>query len=131
LKSHDVAKALAELTQILKASPNSEIGKLQLTEPVKNKMGSSQIAVSLDILISLATIDKSEWLNFASEMSLPMEFRPRDGSRDILGKIFRYLEENQEAREKIKAKVRQKSSIEGSDSVIKALSLLIPNKPRK
>lgn len=128
MKSHELAKALNELVNILKAQPSVELSKMKLSaSPPVQKLGTNQIAVSLDVLISLATIDKSEWLNFAKEMKLPLEFRPRDGSRDILGKIFKYLEENRDAREMVKARVRQKS-LEGSASVMKALSLLIPEK---
>jgi hypothetical protein len=128
MKSHDIAKAMTELAGTLKSAPNTDISKLTLSKAASvERLGSNQIAISLDILVSLASIDKSEWLNFANEMNLPLKFRPRDGSRDILGKIFKYLEENKEAREKIKAKVRQKS-LEGSASVMKALSLLIPEK---
>jgi hypothetical protein len=124
MKSHELANALIVLADFLKSTQNTEISKLK-AQKTEKKIGSTQLAVNLDVLISLSSIDKNEWLNFVEEMNFPLEFRPRDGSRDILGKIFKYLEENKEAREKVKAKVRQKS-IEGSASVMKALSLLIP-----
>src|SRR5712691_7134220 len=55
-------------------------------------VSTSQIAVNLSTLAELARIDKRQWLNFAREYHLPIETRPRDAARDILGKVLVYLE---------------------------------------
>jgi len=82
------------------------------------------MAVSLSTLVDLARIDKQQWLSFIEENHFPIEFRQRDAARDILGKLLAYLEENPDAREKLKA-IATKKSGQASPELMKALAYLL------
>jgi hypothetical protein len=58
------------------------------------------------------------------ENNFPIDIRPRDGSRDIIGKLFAYLEENPLAQEKLKSSATRSTS-KSSPELMKALSTLL------
>lgn len=121
MKTHDVAKILIQLGRMLRKAPNVELSELNFTQPAKLKKG--DVAVGLSTLVELAKIDKSQWLSLTYEYNLPIEIRPRDASRDILGKVLKYLEEHPEAQQKIKDSVNNNS--QASPELMRALSLLL------
>jgi hypothetical protein len=69
-------------------------------------------------------LDKQQWLNFAREYHLPIETRPRDAARDILGKVLAYLESNPEARKELKEKATKRVS-ETSPELMRAFAFLL------
>lgn len=87
-------------------------------------VSTANMAVNLDTLIDLAKIDKSQWLTFIQENGFPISTRSRDASRDLLGKVLRYLEENTEARAKLKENVMRRTG-QASPELMKALSVLL------
>ena len=86
---------------------------------------SSNMAVSLSTLVDLARVDKQQWLSFIEENQFPIDTRPRDAARDILGKLLVYLEQNAEARQKLKAIATRKSGGQASPELMKALAYLL------
>jgi len=82
------------------------------------------MALSLSVLADLARIDKRQWLSFVRDNDLQIDTRPRDGSRDILDKVLRYLMENTEAREQLRDRVARRSS-QTSPELMKAFAYLL------
>lgn len=125
LKTHDLAKALIRLAEILNSGPDVEVGELRLG-PSQASLGEARetMAVNLSTLANLSRIDKTQWLSFIRENGLPIQLRPRDASRDILGKVLRYLEEHADAREKLKQSAARKGG-QTSPELMKAFSILL------
>lgn len=123
MKTHDLARALRLAADLLKAGPNVPLEEVRIVS--SDDHGSTgEIAVNLSTLASLSRIDRKQWLAFILEYNLPIEVRPRDASRDILGKLLRYLEEDAAARERLKQKAS--STIrQGSPELLKALQSLL------
>ena len=126
MKSHELATALSELAQLLKSGPNVSVGELRLSSPgLFQKETTQNIAVNLSTLVSLSRIDKRQWLNFVAENALPIQLRPRDASRDILGKVLTYLDNHAEARERVKQAAVGRRTGQTSSELMKAFSILL------
>ena len=124
MKSHDLAQALLTLAKMLRSGPNAELAQLRLRDVLGEPHGSQQLALNLSTLVSLSSVDKSRWLQLIRENRFPIEVRPRDGSRDIFGKLCAYLEENPLAQEQLKASATRSSS-QSSPELMKALATLL------
>jgi len=129
VKTHLLAKSLSELARVLRKLPNVELNELQ---DVVNTSRSSahpedDVAVSLDALVGLARVDKQRWHDFIKDHRFPIEVRPRDASRDILGKLLKYLESNPRALQKLKA--RSKRRMEPSSELLQAFETLLRERP--
>lgn len=123
MKTHELAKVLRTLASVLEKSSNVRLEEATITTP-SSKMNSHQISVSLSTLVELSRVDKRQWAAFVEDLGFPIGIRPRDASRDILGKLLKYLEENETAREKLKSKAASRGS-EASPELMKALSSLL------
>ncbi|NGO56246.1 hypothetical protein G6N73_35810 [Mesorhizobium camelthorni] len=98
MKTHDVAKSLNALARFLKNGPNEDLGAFLSGRSVKSV---DDIPTALSTLVALSSLGKSQWLSLISQYNLPIDVRPRDASRDILGKILKHLEESPESRRRI------------------------------
>ncbi len=123
MKTHEFARALRLLAKALDNSPDVELTETAIS-PLTKKMDASTMALSLSVLTDLARIDKRQWLSFVQENNLRIDTRPRDGSRDILDKVLRYLMENAEAREQLRERVARKSA-HTSPELMRAFAFLL------
>lgn len=128
MKTREVAKALYALARLLETCPNIEMDKVVLCEPdasvKRTEMSDSELIVNLDTMVRLSSIDKQQWLDFVKLNNIAIDIRPRDASRDILGKILRFLDANPEAKYRLQNKVETISS-ESSQQLTTALRLLL------
>ena len=124
MKSHDLAKALKSLASLIESSPNVPIEELNVGSRNMLQRDSGQLAVSLSTLVDLSRVDKQQWLSFIDELNFPIDVRPRDASRDILGKLLNYLDANPNARQRLKTQAAVKGSKE-SPELMKALASLL------
>jgi hypothetical protein len=124
MKSHDLAQGLSTLARLLKSGPNVELSQLRLKDAFGGPQSSNELALNLSTLVSLSSVDKSKWLQLIKEHSFPIEVRPRDGSRDIFGKLCAYLEANPHAQEQLKATATRSTS-QSSPELMKALATLL------
>ncbi|MBZ4401944.1 hypothetical protein [Myxococcus sp. AS-1-15] len=83
------------------------------------------IAVNISTLASLSRLDKRHWVEFVKAYSLPIDIRPRDASRDILGKVLSHLEDSADAREKLKRRMVEPRGVEASPALMKAFGILL------
>jgi hypothetical protein len=122
IKTHELASALTALAHILRKLPNQRLEDLELSAP-RSRVDPSTIPVALSTLVSLSDIDKSQWALFIREHGFPIEVRARDASRDVIGKLLRFLESNPDARKKLSATSRTRSAT--SPELMRALDLLL------
>jgi hypothetical protein len=124
MKSHQVAKILSRLSEMLERVPDADLDELFISDHNPKPVATSQIAVNVSTLAELARIDKQQWLAFIREYHLPIESRPRDATRDILGKVLTYLESNSEARQSLKESATKRVS-ETSPELMRAFAFLL------
>lgn len=125
MTTHDFARELTRFAKVLQRAPNLDLGDLEviLSRSIPH-LSRSQMAVSLSTLVDLSRVDKREWIELILSYGFDIPIRPRDASRDILGKLLRYLETNEEARNRLKRDVPVRSS-QASPELMRALSSLL------
>lgn len=125
MKTHEFAKQLTALVKVLRQLPNMPLEELALvTAPQHRRVDQSSIPVALSTLVALNDIDKRQWISFIEENQFPIEIRPRDASRDILGKLLKFLEQNPDARGRLtSAANRERTST--APELRRALDLLL------
>ncbi len=125
MKTHDLARALSQFARVLRESPNMELESLgRVFRESTSTQSAGGMAVNLATLAELARIDKSQWQHFISEYNFPIEVRPRDASRDILGKLLRYLEENPSALQRLRNRIVHDHG-EASPELLRAFKTLL------
>jgi hypothetical protein len=124
MKIHQLAKGLRTLSELLERAPDSDLDSIFVSDRNPKPIPTSQIAVNLSTLAELARLDKQQWLTFVREYNIPIDTRPRDAARDILGKVLTYLESNAEARRALKEKATKRAS-ETSPELMKAFAFLL------
>lgn len=124
MKAHQVAKALRLLAAALESAPNDELTEDFLRQQSLVSVDNSTLALSLSTLTNLARIDKKQWLMFVTENNIPLQWRERDASRDIMGKVLAYLEKNPEAQERLKQSFRRRSA-QTSPELMRAFAVLL------
>lgn len=124
MNTHEFARSLNILARALRAGPKLELDRLNELIGYKSgtKLGSDEIRIGLDHLVALSRVDKKKWVELISEYNFPIKIRPRDASRDILGKLLRYLEKTPEARKLLR---RSTPSDKASPELMKALASLL------
>jgi len=133
--THDLAEVLKKLASSLKRGPNIDIDDLSSlfnsvvhASNVSRKEGAHDLPIALSALVSLSRVDKSEWVALIQDLGLSIEVRPRDASRDILGKVLRILETEPEARARLQRRVASREA-QGSPELARALSSLLDKQP--
>ena len=128
MKAYELAKALIDLAGILKKMPNVELyelgNRLSGSLPRRYSPSPENIPVALSTLVALSRLDKQQWLSFIHNYNFPIDIRPRDASRDILGKLLKHLEENPADRKKISDDA-QRQAPKASPELLRALSVLL------
>jgi hypothetical protein len=125
VKTHDLARALETLARGLRAAPNMPIEDVSFPfgHP-RRRPEPSEIPMALSTLVALADIEKSQWIDFIRANGFPIDIRPRDASRDVVGKLLRYLEQTPEARKRI-TNVAERTRSQTSPELQKALDFLL------
>ncbi|MBU2866016.1 hypothetical protein [Pacificibacter marinus] len=125
MKTHDLAKALTQLGKVLRSLPNQELTELGSALATSAERPSDDIGVSLSVLAALSKFRKSDWEKTARDFDIPVDIRPRDAARDIMGKILNYLADNDAERERIAMK--NSSSDDEPSELSNALRFLLSN----
>jgi hypothetical protein len=128
MKTHEVAKVLSELANTLRRMPNQPIEELGFGH-LRTSVDQASVPVALRTLVALSSIDKAQWLELIKEHNFPIQHRPRDASRDIMGKLLRYLEQNRDARERLSQTVtKSRSETTTSPELLRAFRVLLDEK---
>jgi hypothetical protein len=124
MKSHELARALSQLAQLLRKLPSVDLDDLVVNARNAPPPDPETVPVALSTLVSLSRFDRNQWLQLIKEYNFPVEIRARDASRDILGKILKHLEESPEARNRLVTRAT-KSKPESSPELLRALETLL------
>jgi hypothetical protein len=129
MKSYDFAKQLTVMAKVLKQGPNVELEDLEYS--VFTNMASpsfeiehSDVPKALSILVGLNSVSKDQWINLIKDYEFPIELRPRDATRDIIGKLLKFLSQNEDARNRLSGK-KIKKNTNSSSELADALSILL------
>ena len=125
MKTHELARGMEQLARILLAQPNMDLRNLKKALSAEQQSQAPEgIAVNLTTLLGLSKFQKREWLAVINAYDLPIDVRPRDASRDVLGKLLSYLDENEAAQLALLDKSkRDKRAV--SHELMKALNVLL------
>jgi hypothetical protein len=124
MKTHEIARTLSLLAQALKEAPDQTLNEL-VSGNARPKPNPASIPTALSTLVALSDFDKKQWQSFIIEYGMPIQVRPRDASRDIIGKILKYLEQSPEARRRVQNAVTQRPRSDISPELMSALQLLL------
>lgn len=138
MKTHELAKALNHLSRILRAGPNVELENLvnlsthvgsstsgRAKKPIKKE--ETDRGAALALLAEMSKYSKSELLNLADFYGIPIEIRPADAVRDVLGKILKYIQDNPSVQDRLVV-VNESYSIDDAPPLAKALAILMSQK---
>jgi hypothetical protein len=127
MKTHDLARALSTLSRSLRDAENTELASIAIranTEASGSKSLGANAPAALALLVRLAAYSKDEWRLLIQELDLNVQVKPTDSVRDIIGRLFKYLNENNDVQEQLVEKA-QKSRGDVSPELMKALSILM------
>jgi hypothetical protein len=124
MKTHEIAKVLSALAQGLRDAPDQSLDEFT-SRTANPKPNPASIPTALSTLVALADFDKRQWQAFISEYEMPIQVRPRDASRDILGKVLKHLEQNPQARQRLRNAVTHRPRTDISPELMSALQLLL------
>ena len=125
MKTHNLAKALEQLAVILKNSPNVELDSFTFKPKTKHKeLSKEEIALNITTLLALSKVKKPTWVEFIEENKWPINIQYRDSSRNLIGRILKYLDGNPEAMKTLKNKTSG-SKGQASTELLNALSSLM------
>jgi hypothetical protein len=133
MKAHDLANALKTLAHVLKKGPNVEVNEwFEIKKPIRKGINifsehkkNDDLPLALSALSSLSRIDKQEWITLIGELGFEIDVRPRDASRDVVGKLLRLLESDPVAREKLGKRVKNRGPSSASPELTRALTSLL------
>jgi hypothetical protein len=131
MKTHDLAKALNHLSRVLRAGPNIELDSLvnlgTYVESRPSKKASTEEVdrgAALVLLSEMANYSKRELIELAGTLNIPIEVRPADAVRDVLGKILKYINENPDMKSRLTSPATEKQSSKVS-TLSRALAILL------
>lgn len=125
MKTHELGRALRVLADVLLAGPDLTLKEVRVeSSSLPSSHTSASIAVNLSTLASLSRVDKRQLTALIREYNLPIEVRPREASRDILGKLLNYLEESPAARDRLRYRAED-SARTSSPELARALQTLL------
>lgn len=124
MKTHEVAKVLSSLAQVLRKGPNVPLEGLANLPTLTGNSRASELPVALSALVALSKFSKTQWEAVIKEYRFPIQVRKTKSTRDIVGKILRHLEQSAESRGRLKmAAQRVRSDI--SPELMNALDFLL------
>jgi hypothetical protein len=130
MKTHDLAKSLNYLSRVLRAGPNIELEEMvnlsTYVDSRPQRSGSDEVdrGAALVLLSEMANYNKKELIEVAHALKIPLEVRPADAVRDVLGKILKYISENPSVKERLAGPAASPESAKVS-SLAKALAILM------
>jgi hypothetical protein len=125
MKTHEVAQILISLARALRRGPNVSLEGLANLETLRGgNPKAPDLPVALSALVALSKFSKSQWEAVIKEYRLPISVRPTESTRDIVGKILRHLEQDAEARRRLRT-AAQRSRSDISPELMNALDFIL------
>ena len=124
MKTHELGRALRDLSSILLSGPNVPLNQAYITSDRDEQVHTPNLELSLTALAALSRVGKRQWAELIINLDFPIEIRPRDASRDILGKLLRFLDREPTAREYLYERAK-KREVHASPELMRALEALL------
>src|SRR6266508_4301654 len=124
MKTHEIARILSSLAQALRRCPDVSLKELANLSSVRGGPRPSEIPMALSALTALSKFKKSQWEAVSKEYRIPIQVRPTESTRDIVGKILRHIEQDAEARRRVRL-AAQKTKTDISPELMNALDFLL------
>jgi hypothetical protein len=124
MKTHDAAKAFTQMGKLLRSLPNQDMDEFASGAGYRQSSPPSNVGISLSALAAFSKYGRLDWEKVVRDFELPIELRPRDGARDIMGKILTYLVEHDDERERV---AKKSSSSNSPSELSNALKYLLSN----
>lgn len=127
MKTHEIAISLNQLAKILKSGPNIDLADFTFKpEKDQENLSRKEIALNISTLLALSKVKKHTWVEFIEENGWSFEIPPRDSSRNIIGKILKYLDSHPNALKKLNSTSSNERG-GASKELLNALSSLMDN----
>lgn len=123
MKTHELASLLESLAALLRSVPNRELKSVDRKLGIKLQRRSQ----AKPEVPRLEMLDKRELERFIVSNKLPVPFRKKDSTQELMRRIDRYLEENVTVKKKLRNSVVHTSS-STSPRLMQALSYLLQEK---
>jgi tRNA G10 N-methylase Trm11 len=122
--THQLAKQLRLLASLLQSGPDVPMQELRSILDLKSlSYGvSNRERGFFSALDSLGKVSKRDLVEFIQANGIPLDFRSRDATRDILDKLIRFISEHPEAQKRLKKRIRD---IPEASPLRKALDILL------
>jgi len=122
MKTRALARNLRQLADWLDRLPDQSLDDLTTHGPDMHAKSAS-LALNVATLASLSRVDRKAWIAFIRQHGFPIEVRTRDASRDILGKLLKFLEEEPAAIDYLQQ--RAQADVATSPELSRALRALL------
>jgi hypothetical protein len=122
VKTHELASALQQLAKLLRSGPDVELQNARPPASASDQLSSGEVAVGLTTLVELSRIDKQQWIHMIRDFGFDIPIRPADASRDVLGKLLRFLDKHPGALQKLRENANRSKS---SPQLMRALDALL------
>jgi|SRR5690606_27183971 len=124
MKTHELAKALAQLSRMLSKGPNIDLDQLVLPFHFEETYYKKDDSLSLLTLAHLSNYSKADWVTVIDQYKLPIEVRPSYSTRDIMSKVLKFISENPTFAKNVVAN-RSFKDQKTSNTLLRALDILI------
>lgn len=124
ITTHEAARVLTALSHALRKGPNMPLSNLPHIAAFRSGSKSSDLPVALSALVAVSGIKKPEWEAVIKEYRLPIQVKPAESTRDVLGKIVQHLAQDPESRRRVK-QAAQRSRSDISPELMNALDFLL------
>jgi len=128
MRTHELARALRHLADVLKKAPDVELSELELSSSLSGspfliggKFQPEKVGGALSVLAGLSKINKQHWRQLIEYFDWPISIDSRDSSRNIVGRVLNFLETNPQAYDRL----RRSPSPGTSPALMKALQALL------
>jgi hypothetical protein len=85
---------------------------------------SSDLPIALSALVAVSSFKKTQWEAVIKEYRLPIQVKPAESTRDVLGKIVQHLAQDPESRKRVK-QAAQRARPDASPELMNALDFLL------
>jgi hypothetical protein len=124
ITTHEAARVLSALASALRKAPNVALDELHNLALIGGNSKSSDLPVALGALVAVSGFKKPEWEAVIKEYRLPIQVKPAESTRDVLGKIVQHLAQDPDSRKRLK-QAAQRARPDISPALMNALDFLL------
>src|SRR6202171_2001285 len=124
ITTHEAARILLSLARALRKGPNVPVEGLANLATLRGNDKSSDLPIALSALVAVSSFKKTQWEAVIKEYRLPIQVKPTESTRDVLGKIVQHLAQDPESRKRVN-QAAQTPGPEALQELMNALDFLL------